>query len=212
MFTGLVSDVGTIASAQDGGALRRFRIDCGYDADTIALGASIACSGPCLTVVASGPRAGGGAWFEVDAAAETLARTTAGSWAVGTRLNLERSLKIGDELGGHLVTGHVDGVAAIVRREEVTGEGSWGPTARFVLRAPGSASRFIAEKGSVTLDGTSLTVNGVEGDDFTVLLIPHTLAVTTWGARRAGDGVNLEVDLMARYAARLHEALPAPGS
>jgi riboflavin synthase len=205
MFTGLISDVGRIASASSGDRLRRFRIESSYDAATIALGASIACSGPCLTVVASGQR-DGGSWFEVDVAAETLARTTAASWREGKRLNLERSLKIGDELGGHIVTGHVDGVADIVAREEVTGGGEWGPTARFVLRAPAQLARFIAEKGSVTLDGTSLTVNDVAGDTFSVLLIPHTLAVTTWGERRAGDGLNLEVDLMARYAARLVEA------
>lgn len=205
MFTGLVSDVGRVAAASGGNKLRRFRIESAYDPQTIALGASIACSGPCLTVVASGPR-NQGSWFEVDVAAETLARTTAANWREGTRLNLERSLKVGDELGGHIVTGHVDGVAEIAAREEVTGEGEWGPTARFVLRTPSSLMRFVAEKGSVSLDGTSLTVNAVEGDTFSVLLIPHTLAVTTWGERRAGDRVNLEVDLMARYAARLVEA------
>ena len=205
MFTGLVSDVGRIASASAGDRLRRFRIESAYDPASIALGASIACSGPCLTVVASGPQ-GEGSWFEVDVAAETLARTTAVDWREGRRLNLERSLKIGDELGGHIVTGHVDGVAEIAAREEVTGGGEWGPTARFVLRAPPELMRFIAEKGSVTLDGTSLTVNAVERDTFSVLLIPHTLAVTTWGERGAGDRVNLEVDLMARYAARLVEA------
>lgn len=204
MFTGLVSDVGTVVAVGGGESLRRVRIACGYDPATIALGASIACSGPCLTVVARAA-AGEGAWFEVDVAAETLARTSAGSWRAGTRLNLERSLKVGDELGGHIVTGHVDGVAEIVSREEVTSD-AWGPSARFELRAPAPVSRFIAEKGSVSLDGTSLTVNEVRGDTFSILLIPHTLAVTTWGERRAGDGVNLEVDLMARYAARLVEA------
>ncbi|MDB5511041.1 MAG: riboflavin synthase [Enterovirga sp.] len=204
MFTGLVSDVGRIAAAGGGDKLRRFRIDSAYDPAGIALGASIACSGPCLTVVGRGPR-DGGCWFEVDAAAETLARTTVQNWREGTRINLERSLKIGDELGGHIVTGHVDGTAEIVERAEVTGGGEWGPTARFVLAASGALMRFVAEKGSVTLDGTSLTVNGVEGDTFSVLLIPHTLAVTTWGERRAGNKVNLEVDLMARYAARLVE-------
>ena len=208
MFTGIVTDLGRVASVAGGDALRRLRVDCTYDPAGIALGASIACSGPCLTVVAAGPRAGG-AWFEVDVAAETLARTTAGTWHEGTRLNLERSLKVGDELGGHIVTGHIDGVAKIVSREEVTAAGEWGPTARFTIRAPEGLARFIAEKGSVALDGTSLTVNGVEGDTFSVLLIPHTLAVTTWGERRAGDALNLEVDLMARYAARLAEARPA---
>jgi riboflavin synthase len=205
MFTGLVSDVGRIVSASDGEKLRRFRIESAYDAASIALGASIACSGPCLTVVGAGPREGG-SWFDVDVAAETLARTTAASWREGMRLNLERSLKIGDELGGHIVTGHVDGVAEIVALEEVTGGGEWGPTARFTLRAAPDLMRFIAEKGSVTLDGTSLTVNAVERDTFSVLLIPHTLVVTTWGERRVGDRINLEVDLMARYAARLVEA------
>ena len=204
MFTGLVTDVGRVVAAAGSDRLRRFRIESAYDPASIALGASIACSGPCLTVVASGPR-DGGSWFEVDAAAETLARTTAGGWAEGRRINLERSLRIGDELGGHIVTGHVDGVAEILAREEVTG-GEWGPTARFVVAAPRPLMRFVAEKGSVTLDGTSLTVNGVTADSFTVLIIPHTLAVTTWGDVGAGDRLNLEVDLMARYAARLVEA------
>lgn len=204
MFTGLVTDVGRVAAVSGSDRLRRFRIECGYEAASIALGASIACSGPCLTAVAIGAREGG-AWFEVDAAAETLERTTAGFWTEGTRINLERSLRIGDELGGHIVTGHVDGVAEIVSREEVTG-GDWGATARFVMRAPRSVMRFVAQKGSVTLDGTSLTVNAVEGDSFSVLIIPHTLAVTTWGERRTGDRLNLEIDLMARYAARLVEA------
>jgi riboflavin synthase len=208
MFTGIVTDVGTISAVSGGDALRRMRIECSFEPAGIALGASIACGGPCLTVVAVGRREGG-AWFDVDVAAETLARTTAGTWREGTRINLERSLKIGDELGGHIVTGHIDGVARIVSRDEVTGDGPWGPTARFTIEVPGALSRFIAEKGSVALDGTSLTVNAVAGDTFSVLIIPHTLAVTTWGERRAGDALNLEVDLMARYAARLAEARPA---
>jgi riboflavin synthase len=205
MFTGIVTDIGQVAAVEDfQGSLRRLRILTEYDAATIALGASIACSGPCLTVTGVGPR-DNGAWFDVDCAAETLERTTAGDWRVGTQLNLERSLKLGDELGGHIVTGHVDGIASIVGREEVTdGEGT--ATARFVIAAPREVARFIAAKGSVTLDGSSLTVNTVEDHAFTVLIIPHTLAVTTWGARRAGDRLNLEVDLMARYAARLAEA------
>ncbi|NNC09960.1 riboflavin synthase, partial [Corallococcus exiguus] len=144
--------------------------------------------GPCLTAVSVEP-ADGGCVFAVDAAAETLARTTVGRWTAGARINLERSLKIGDELGGHLVTGHVDGVAEILERESVTA-GAWGPSDRFTLRAPAGLARFIAEKGSVCLDGTSLTVNSVDGDVFSVLLIPHTLQVTTWGARSAGDGLN----------------------
>ncbi|HEX2724794.1 MAG TPA: riboflavin synthase [Beijerinckiaceae bacterium] len=209
MFTGIVTDVGRIAAVSGSDRLRRIRIDCAYEPAGIALGASIACSGPCLTVVAVGAR-DGGAWFEVDAAAETLARTTVGDWQAGMRVNLERALRIGDELGGHLVTGHIDGPAEIVAREAVTGgEGPWAATARFVLRVPDGLARFIAEKGSVALDGTSLTVNDVDGDRFSVLIIPHTLAATTWGERRVGDRLNLEVDLMARYAARLAEARAA---
>jgi riboflavin synthase len=204
MFTGLVTDVGRVVTVAESGALRRIVIESAYDPAGIALGASIACSGPCLTAVSITP-AEGGAVFHVDAAAETLARTTVGEWVAGRRINLERSLKIGDELGGHLVTGHVDGLAEIVTRETVT-DGAWGVSERFTLRAPAGLAKFIAEKGSVCLDGTSLTVNTVEGDLFSVLLIPHTLQVTTWGDRRAGDSVNLEVDLIARYAARLSEA------
>ena len=198
MFTGLVSDVGTVVSTDARGALRRVRIACAYSIETIALGASIACNGPCLTAVTTGKGEGGG-WFEVDVGAETLARTTAGAWRPGTRLNLERSLKVGDELGGHIVTGHVDGVAEIVSVEPFDG------MSRFEIAAPHVLARFIAEKGSISLDGTSLTVNAVSGDRFSVLLIPHTLAVTTWGERKAGDRLNVEVDLMARYAARLAE-------
>jgi riboflavin synthase len=207
MFTGIVTDVGEVVAVEGAqGTLKRLRIHAGYDPASIALGASIACGGPCLTVVAFGPREGG-CWFEVDAAAETLERTTLADWTVGTRINLERSLKIGDELGGHIVTGHVDGVASIVAREAITaGDDPWGPTARFHIKASADLARFIAEKGSVCLDGTSLTVNSVKGDIFSVLIIPHTLAVTTWGERKIGDRLNLEVDLMARYAARLAEA------
>lgn len=203
MFTGIVSDIGIIENVVEGDGLRRLRIACGYDAAGIALGASIACSGICLTVVAR-EKAATGCWFEVDVAAETLRVTQAGHWQKGTLLNLERSLKIGDELGGHIVTGHIDGLAQIVAREAVTPDsGNWGATARFLLRAPAPLHRFIATKGSVTLDGTSLTVNTVEGQEFSVLLIPHTLQVTTWGERKTGDHVHLEIDLMARYAARL---------
>jgi riboflavin synthase len=208
MFTGIVTDVGRVAAIIDRDRLRRIRIESAYEPAGITIGASIACSGPCLTVVAAGGR-DGGSWFEVDAAAETLARTTVAEWQVGTRLNLERALKIGDELGGHLVTGHIDGVAEIVSREEVTEEGAGGATARFDLRAPSSTVRFIAAKGSVALDGVSLTINEVEGDMFSVLIVPHTLTATTFRERRAGDRLNLEVDLMARYAARLAEARAA---
>ncbi|MGP8231812.1 MAG: riboflavin synthase [Methylovirgula sp.] len=199
MFTGIITDVGTVESVAAEGALKRVRISCAYPAESIAIGASIATGGPCLTVVARG-EAGGRTWYDVDVGAETLERTTAATWQPGTTLNLERSLKIGDELGGHIVTGHIDGVA------EITKVDSFDGMSRFVFDAPAPLARFIAEKGSVALDGTSLTVNNVTGNEFSVLLIPHTLAVTTWGARKAGDGVNLEVDLMARYAARLAEA------
>jgi riboflavin synthase len=149
--------------------------------------------------------AGEKTWFEVDIGAETLARTTAAGWMAGARLNLERSLRIGDELGGHIVTGHIDGIAEILAIESFDG------MSRFLIRAPRELARFIAEKGSVSLDGTSLTVNGVDGDAFSVLLIPHTLHVTTWGEKRPGDPVNLEVDLMARYAARLSAVVQRDG-
>ena len=199
MFTGLVSDVGRILSIEDRGELKRIRIETSYDPAGIAMGASIACSGPCLTAVAFGTEHGRH-WFEVDAAAETLARTTVGTWAVGTRINLERSLTLGAELGGHIVTGHVDGLGHIVARTDFDG------MSRFEIRAPHDLAKFIAEKGSICLDGTSLTVNSVQGDIFSILLIPHTLSVTTWGERKTGDDLNLEVDLMARYAARLMDA------
>ena len=202
MFTGIVTDVGEVLSVEQRGQLNRIRIACSYDVDGIDMGASIACSGPCLTVVDKGVQ-GGRNWFDVDAAAETLALTTVGAWGPGTKINLERSLKIGDELGGHIVTGHVDGLATIIEVSAFDG------MARFDIRAPRSISRFIAAKGSIGLDGTSLTVNTVTGDDFSILLIPHTLKVTTWGLRKAGDQLNIEADLMARYAARLVEAREA---
>ncbi|MCA6112537.1 riboflavin synthase [Bradyrhizobium cenepequi] len=200
MFTGIVTDVGEITrltpTAQ--GQLHRLRIACRYDRATIADGASIACNGVCLTVVASGVE-GGTTWFDVDAAAETLALTTAKRWGVGTRLNLERALKIGDELGGHIVAGHADGIATIISREDLP------DMARFELRTTRALARFIAVKGSITLDGVSLTVNTVDDVTFSVLIIPHTLTVTTIGGWDAGSEVNIEVDLMARYAARLTE-------
>ena len=196
MFTGLVSDVGEVERVEAGVNLNRLRIGCSYPAETIVPGASIACGGACLTVVACGEN-GNRSWFEVDVGAETLACTTARNWKTGTRLNLERPLKLGDELGGHIVTGHVDGVAEIVLVADFEG------MRRIDSRAPHDLARFIAEKGSVAVDGTSLTVNRVEADVFSVLLVPHTLKVTTWGERRLGDEINLEVDLIARYAARL---------
>jgi riboflavin synthase len=200
MFTGIVTDIGEITAltptAQ--GQLHRLRIACRYDRTTIADGASIACSGVCLTVVASGVT-GDKTWFDVDAAAETLAMTTARGWGVSTKLNLERSLKIGDELGGHIVAGHADGIATINSRDDLP------DMARFELSTTRELARFIATKGSVTLDGVSLTVNTVADVTFSVLIIPHTLQVTTLGGWRAGAEVNIEVDLMARYAARLSE-------
>jgi riboflavin synthase len=199
MFTGIVSDVGQIIDITPSGDLRRLRIASAYDAKTIPLGASIANSGPCLTVVQVEPRQGGSA-IAFDVGAETLAVTTLGQWRAGGRVNLERSLRVGDELGGHMVSGHVDGIAEILTRRDFAG------MAHFLIRAPKPLAKFIAVKGSVALDGTSLTVNAVDGDAFEVLLIPHTLNVTTWGERKAGDKVNIEVDQMARYAARLMEA------
>jgi riboflavin synthase len=196
MFTGLVSDVGEVERVDAGANLHRLRIVCSYAVETIVPGASIACGGACLTVVARG-ESGDRNWFEADVGAETLACTTARHWTPGTRLNLERPLRLGDELGGHIVTGHVDGVAEIVAITDFDG------MRRIDIRAPHHLARFIAEKGSVALDGTSLTVNRVEADIFSVLLVPHTLKVTTWGGRRLGDEINLEVDLIARYAARL---------
>ena len=202
MFTGIVTDIGEVIGVAERFVGRRFRIACAYDADGIVLGASIACAGPCLTVVGTGRDGGGRSWFEVEASPETLARTTVGDWRDGTRVNLERALRLGDELGGHLVTGHIDGVAEVLERLQQA------DMADFAIRAPAALAPYVAEKGSVALDGTSLTVNGVEGDVFRVMLIPHTLEVTTWGERQAGDRVNLEVDLLARYVARLREALP----
>jgi len=194
VFTGLVSDVGEVV-ARDGG---RFTIRSGYVAASIALGASIAHDGCCLTALDM--RAdGNGSIYELDVSNETLSRTTLGDWQPGRRVNLERSLKAGDELGGHIVMGHVDGVAVIhdIRPD--------GDSRRFTLEAPPDLARFIASKGSVALDGTSLTVNEVEGTRFGINLIPHTLAVTTWGARQVGDRINLEIDPLARYVARLLE-------
>ena len=200
MFTGIVSDLGEILEVeQKAEGLRRLTIACSYDPDTIDVGASIASSGICLTAVGRG-RTGNRSWYSADAAAETLRMTTAGSWQRGTRLNLERSLRMGDELGGHLVSGHVDGVAELIEREDLP------DMARLKLRAPAALSRFIAQKGSVALDGVSLTVNEVEGDTLSVLIIPHTLKVTTIGTLKVGDRINIEVDQMARYAARLLEA------
>jgi riboflavin synthase len=199
MFTGLVTDVGEVRSVKPrADNLHRITIFCRYPRVDIAQGASIACSGVCMTVVDTGEE-DGRTWFAVDAADETMRITTVGRWRHGSRVNLERSLKFGDELGGHLVAGHVDGLASVIAREDMI------EMARFGLRAPAALARFIAPKGSVALDGVSLTVNEVEGDTFSVLIIPHTLQVTTFGALAKGDDVNLEIDTMARYAARLME-------
>ncbi|HEX2653163.1 MAG TPA: riboflavin synthase [Xanthobacteraceae bacterium] len=199
MFTGIVTDVGealSIAERADG--LRTLTIGSAYNPASIAIGASIACSGICLTVVETG-HTGGQGTFTVDAAAETLSVTTAKRWQRGTRLNLERALKVGDELGGHIVTGHVDGVGEVMSRDDLP------EMAEIAFRVPRQLARFIAAKGSIAVDGASLTVNTVTDDSFSVLLIPHTLKVTTLGELRPGMAVNVEVDLMARYAARLME-------
>ncbi len=199
MFTGIVTDVGEVVAVEPRAeGLRRLEIACAYPRDSIAIGASISHSGVCLTVVETAAR-GNRTSISVDAAAETLRMTTAGAWKEGTRLNLERALKVGDELGGHIVAGHVDGIAELVARDDLT------DMARLTLRAPRELMRFVASKGSVALDGVSLTVNEVTAETFSVLIIPHTLSVTTLGATRNGDKLNLEIDLMARYAARLME-------
>jgi riboflavin synthase len=198
MFTGIVTDVGEVIRVAPRAVGARFRIATAYDPETIDIGASISCAGCCLTAVERGVD-GNRAYFDVEASPETLSRTTLGGWAAGTRLNLERSLKLGDELGGHMVSGHVDGLATILERRDE------GDMATFTFEAPAELARFIAGKGSVALDGTSLTVNRVEGRRFDAALIPHTLAVTTWAERKAGEPVNLEIDQVARYVARLAE-------
>lgn len=199
MFTGIVSDIGTITELKRLSGGSRMRIETAYDPRSIQIGASIACSGVCLTVVELPAEGSNSRWFDVEAWEEALRLTTAGEWMQGSRINLERALKMGDELGGHLVAGHVDGTAEIVA---VVDEGE---ARRFTLRAPEELAKFVAPKGSVALDGTSLTVNKVDGALFDVLMIRHTLAVTTWGQRKVGDFVNFEADTMARYAARLAE-------
>lgn len=196
MFTGIITDVGVIKGADKG----KFRIGCRYDAASIDIGASIACDGCCLTVTSVDVEGDGQTVFDIEASNETLARTILGRWRVGTRVNLERSLKLGDEMGGHLVTGHVDGVAEIVSAKLD------GNSMRFEIAAPAELAKYVAQKGSVALDGTSLTVNEVDGNRFTVNIIPHTLSATTWGQKSAGSALNMEVDLIARYVARLNAA------
>lgn len=196
MFTGIITDIGQILELEQRGDLR-VRIGTGYDVDGIDIGASIACNGVCLTVIALGrtPQH----WFDVEISAETVGATNVGGWTVGKRLNLERALKVGDELGGHIVSGHVDGVADIVAMQDE------GDSTRVTFRAPQELARFIAPKGSVALDGTSLTVNEVDGREFGINFIPHTKMATTWGDVAVGDQINLEIDTMARYVARLQE-------
>ncbi len=194
MFTGIITDMGRVERISRSGDMHA-RIKTGYDTDTIEIGASIAADGVCLTVVALGAD-----WYDVDISAETLSKTNLGAWQEGQRVNLERALKVGDELGGHIVSGHVDGVAEVVSiRDE-------GDSTRVQFRAPDALAKFIAPKGSVALNGTSLTVNEVEGNVFGVNLISHTKEVTNWGAVKEGDAINLEIDTLARYVARLAEA------
>ena len=197
MFTGIITDVGEVLALEQAGDLK-VRIATAYDIETIDLGASIACDGVCLTVVAVGAEPKN--WLDVQVSAESVSRTNLDTWVPGKRINLERALRVGDELGGHIVSGHVDGVAEIVEAHDE------GDSTRFTFRAPADFARFIAPKGSVALNGTSLTVNEVEGEEFGVNIIPHTKEVTTWGKARVGDRVNLEIDTLARYVARLAEA------
>ncbi|NIY71109.1 riboflavin synthase [Marivivens donghaensis] len=198
MFTGIITDVGKILEVEQRGDLRA-RIGTEYDVDGIDIGASIACDGCCLTVIALGTEPQN--WFDVEISAESISKTNIGQnmWHVGKRLNLERALKVGDELGGHIVSGHVDGVAELIElRDE-------GDSTRMTFRAPDELAKFIAPKGSVALNGTSLTVNEVNGATFGINVIPHTKTVTTWGDVKVGDPINLEIDTMARYVARLRE-------
>lgn len=198
MFTGIITDIGRVRAVNAKAGDRHFEIETRFDMDNVAIGASIACAGACLTVVEKGA-----GWFAVDVSAETLSRTTLGDWSVGTRVNLERSLKVGDELGGHVVLGHVDGVGVVASR------GLEGDSLRLEFDAPADLARFIAEKGSVTIDGVSLTVNAVDGRRFGVNIIPHTQRETTLGTLAAGACVNLEIDVLARYVARLNASQTA---
>ncbi len=193
MFTGIITDQGNIRTLDQRGDLRA-RIGCGYDMAGVDMGASIACDGVCLTVVGIGPD-----WFEVDVSAETVSKSNLDLWEAGRVVNLERALKVGDELGGHIVSGHVDGVAEVIAVEDE------GDSTRVTLRAPDALARYVAPKGSVALNGVSLTVNEVDGCDFGINFIPHTKEVTTWGRVALGDRVNLEIDTLARYVARLRE-------
>ncbi len=197
MFTGIITDIGTVAELEQRGDLRA-RIETSYDPQTIDLGASIACEGVCLTVIEMGTGAEKN-WFDVEISAETVSKTNLNSWKVGRPINLERALKVGDELGGHIVSGHVDGLAEVIKIADE------GDSTRVTLRAPQELAKFIASKGSVSLNGTSLTVNGVDNTDFDINFIPHTKQNTTWGNVKLGDQINLEIDTLARYVARLGE-------
>lgn len=194
MFTGIVTDVGRVRAVRDTNRDRRFEIETGYDTASLDIGASVSHAGCCLTVVDKGP-----GWFAVEVSAETLSRTTLGDWREGQPVNLERAARVGDELGGHIVSGHVDGVGEVVSVE------SEGGSHRVRIRAPRPLHRFIAEKGSIAVEGVSLTVNDVAGDVFGVNLIPHTWEVTSLGGLTAGARVNLEIDMLARYLARWRE-------
>jgi riboflavin synthase len=196
MFTGIITDIGHVAALEKRGDLRA-RISCNYEPDSIDLGASIACNGVCLTVVERGMDATG--WFDVDISAETVSKTNVSDWAIETPINLERALRVGDELGGHIVSGHVDGIATVSEVKTV------GDSLAITLQAPEHLARFIAPKGSVALNGTSLTVNDVETTSFGINLIAHTQTVTTWGQTSKGDKINLEIDTLARYVARLKD-------
>jgi riboflavin synthase len=200
MFTGIITDVGCVLALENHGDLRA-RIATRYNISGIDIGASIASDGVCLTVVAKGTSLDCDlqGWYDIDISAETVSKTSLAAWVVGKRVNLERSLKVGDELGGHIVSGHVDGVATIVDMVDD------GASTRVTLQAPNGLGRFIAPKGSVALNGTSLTINEVNGAQFGINFIPHTKSVTTWGDAKIGDPVNLEVDTMARYVARLRD-------
>lgn len=196
MFTGIITDIGKVLEMEKRGDLR-VRIGCAYDVDGIEIGASIACDGVCLTVVALGVSPQN--WFDVQISAESVSMTNIGAWEAGSRINLERALKLGDELGGHIVSGHVDGVAEIIAIMDE------GDSTRISFAVPAALAKFIASKGSVALNGTSLTVNEVDGARFGINVIPHTQEATTWGGAKVGDKVNLEIDTLARYVARLQE-------
>jgi riboflavin synthase len=193
MFTGIITDIGRVAQLEQRGDLRA-TVETGYDTGSIDIGASIACDGVCLTVIALGQSS-----FDVEISAETVSKTSVAAWSLGGHINLERALRVGDDLGGHIVSGHVDGVAHVTLVEDE------GDSTRVVLEVPEALARFVAPKGSVALNGTSLTVNEVDGTSFGINFIPHTKTVTTWGDVAVGDAINMEIDTLARYVSRLRE-------